>query len=246
MATTYNNLYLDARKRLRAGRRGGRPAGGAGAGLLCGRQEPGAVLPGHGPLCLRPGGGEAGGAAGAAAGRGAGGLPHRGVGVLWPAPGYHPRRADPPDGHRGAGRAGHPAGPGRRRGGEGAGSVRRERLRGSGGGCQRARLPGGAGRCERGGPPAVQAECPPQRAQRPGDLRSGRRPGAARRGPVGFRRDRLQPALYPHRGYRGAGRERAGLRAPLRPGRRGRRPGLLPGHRRPVGGRPAAGRSPAV
>ena len=69
---------------------------------------------------------------------------------------------------------------------------------------------------------------------------------AARRGPVGFRRDRLQPALYPHRGHRGAGRERAGLRAPLHPGRRGRRTGLLPGHRRPVGGRPAAGRSPAV
>ena len=66
-------------------------------------------------------------------------------------------------------------------------------------------------------PPAVQAECPPQRAQRPGDLRSGRRPGAARRGPVGFRRDRLQPALYPHRGHRGAGRERAGLRAPAPP-----------------------------
>ena len=64
--------------------------------------------------------------------------------------------------------------------------------------------------------------------------------------PVGFRRDRLQPALYPHRGHRGAGRERAGLRAPLHPGRRGRRTGLLPGHRRPVGGRPAAGRSPAV
>ncbi len=37
---------------------------------------------------------------------------------------------------------------------------------------------------------------------------------------------------------------RAGLRAPLRPGRRGRRTGLLPGHRRPVEGRPAAGRQP--
>ena len=80
MAATYNNLYLDARKRLREAGVEGAQLEARGAGLLCGRQEPGAVLPGYGPLCLRPGGGEAGGAAGAAAGRGAGGLPHRGSG----------------------------------------------------------------------------------------------------------------------------------------------------------------------
>ena len=43
-----------------------------------------------------------------------------------------------------------------------AGPMRRERLCGAGGGRQCAQLPGGAGGAVRGSPAAVQAECPPQ------------------------------------------------------------------------------------
>lgn len=93
------------------------PAGGAGDRLLCRRQDPGAVFPGPGAVCLRSGGGAGARATGAPSGGRAGGLYHRRMGVLWTEPGYGPERTDPPHGYRAAGRAGHPA---RRAAGEGA------------------------------------------------------------------------------------------------------------------------------
>ncbi len=97
-----------------------------------------------------------------------------------------PGCAHPPDGHRGAGRAGHLAGPGGRRGRPGAGPVRRKRLCGTGRGRQRAHLPGGAGRAVRGSPADLQAECPPQRPERPSHLPVRERHGAAPLRPVGL------------------------------------------------------------
>ncbi len=67
-------------------------------------------------------------------------------------------------------------------------SVRRQRLCGSGGGRQCARLSGGAGRRQRGGDRGLQAQCPPQRFERPGGLRAGRRAPDAFVRPLGLRR----------------------------------------------------------
>ncbi len=69
--------------------------------------------------------------------------------------------------------------------GEGA-PVRRKRLCGSGHRGQRPRVPGGAGGAGRGRPAGVQAERPPQRAQRTGDLSVGGRDGAPFLRAVGF------------------------------------------------------------
>lgn len=138
MATTYNNLYLDARKRLKEA--GIESAQLEAREIVCyaaGKTREqffrDLALYASDPveervraLLERRLAGEAGG------------LYHRRMGVLWTEPGYGPERTDPPHGYRAAGRAGHPARPGRGGGRAGAGFVRRQRLRGPGGGRQRA------------------------------------------------------------------------------------------------------------
>ena len=154
--------------------------------MLRRRQEPGAAVSGHVPVRLRPAGKAGGGAGAAAAGGGAGGLYHRGVGVLWPAPGHQPGCAHPPGRHRAAGRTGHRPGAGGRGGGTGAGPVRRKRLCGTGHRVPGAHLPGGAGRSVRGCPAHLQAERAAQRPKRPGHLSVCGCPGQPQPRPVGL------------------------------------------------------------
>lgn len=127
----YNNLYLDARKQLKRGRRGGRQL--EARELVCCAAGKSREQFYRWPFMPDPVEEESWRAAGAAAGRGAGGPPSGewefyGLGLdITPdvlIPGWIPRCW--------AERAillAQAAG-----GGEGAGSVRRERLRGSGGG----------------------------------------------------------------------------------------------------------------
>ncbi len=178
-----------------------RPAGGPGAGLLRHWQEPGAAVPGWGPVRL-PGGGAPGPGPGAAALEGEPvayligewefyGLPlDISRDVLIPRPDTEVLAEQAIRLCRDAG------------GVPGAGPVRRQRLRGSGGGGPRAPGPGGAGRVVGRGPEDLPPERPAQQPHRPGGAHAGGRPGKAGDLPGGFRVHRLQPALYPPGGHR--------------------------------------------
>ncbi len=103
MATTYNNLYMDIRQTLR--RAGIEAATLEARELMCfaSGKTPQPAGAGWAAVCP-PGHRGAGEGSGVPpSGGGAGGLPHRGVGVLRPAPGHLRRRADPPTGHGDAG-----------------------------------------------------------------------------------------------------------------------------------------------
>lgn len=186
MATTYNNLYLDARARLK--KAGVEAAQLEAREIVCyaadkSREQLYRDMSLYASaqlekrveeLVQRRLAGEPGG------------LYHRGVGVLWPAPGHQPGCAHPPGRHRAAGRTGHRRAPGGRGGGTGAGPVRRKRLRGTGHRLSGTHLPGGAGRSVRGGAAYLQAERAAQRPERPGHLSLCGRHGQPQPRPVGL------------------------------------------------------------
>ena len=203
--------------------------------MLCRREDPPAACAGRAALCA-PGGGGAGAGPGAAApGRGAGGLPHRRVGVLRPAPGHRPSGAHSPRRHRDSGGLRPALSPGES-GQPGAGPLYRVRLCGLGGGQPGAGLPGDPGRSVRGSPAYLPPKYPPQRSLRPGGPPADERHAVPAQPPGYLRLPPLQPPLHPLRRHRRLRHLCEGLRAPQRPGRRGGRPGLLPRRQQSLAG----------